>query len=512
MKRITTYILTLATLNHLALPVAVAAITVPLPHSYSSPVIITELQTGAAAASDEFVEIANVSQDPVDITGWQIRYQNAATASGSSLLGTVVADDGSATILLPGGYYVFHTGLPLPPETASQVYSTKLSSTDKAVGLFAPDPQTCQMTVRDAIAWGVSMLGEGRSVPAVGAGDKHIQRYVDAAGSYIDSDDNAHDVSIQKSTKDTTEPMLSAGATPGLLNTLNLPDEATPATGSASQFSPLEIDGCSLPQEEDDPGLVPPDEEPPAVVEDQPTDETASGRVAPTANKGLKSPQLTELLPNPGKPRTDAADEFVELYNSNEAQFDLSGFAIAAGTGKTKKKYAFPQGAILPGKSFKAYFSADTHLTLSNTEGLVQLLDPFGNVISSTDVYSAAKDDQAWALAKGVWQWTTKPTPGSANHVVAPVAKTTAKKGGSTSIKSASLASKNTAATAAISSQNASEEEQKPGLHIGVLALVGVFALLYGAYEYRSDVANKIHQFRIHRTARREARQGLKGR
>lgn len=267
--------------------------------------------------------------------------------------------------------------------------------------------------------------------------------------------------------------------------------------------------------------IVPPTTQPPAIlIPDSPEPAVASSEspapTIPVADIGLISPQLTELLPNPGAPQTDAADEFVELYNANDQGFDLSGFELAT---SATKKYVFPKGTVLLPHAFKAFFSGDTHLSLSNSGGQVTLYDPLGVRLDQTTTYAAAKDNIAWALANGTWQWTTRPTPNAQNAIAQPVTKTlkattsktsTAK---TASTKTATTKKKTaTKATATADMVNASDLQPNSPLHPVTLAVVGGFALLYGAYEYRRDMANKFHQLRGYRTARRETRQQPKGR
>src|SRR5258706_5353561 len=131
---------------------------------------------------------------------------------------------------------------------------------------------------------------------------------------------------------------------------------------------------------------------------------------------GLASPQVTEVLPNPAPPQSDNEDEFIELYNPNNSPFDLSGFKLQVGT-KTKHTYTIPDGTTISAKTFLAFMSVDTGLAMSNSGGQVVLIDPLGNAISQTDIYSTANDGEAWALAKGKWYWTTSPTPNAPNIV-----------------------------------------------------------------------------------------------
>ena len=62
-----------------------------------STLVVSEVQTGGASASDEFVEVANQGGGPVDLSGLEVVY---ATATGSTV--TRKATWSAATILGPG--------------------------------------------------------------------------------------------------------------------------------------------------------------------------------------------------------------------------------------------------------------------------------------------------------------------------------------------------------------------------------------------------------------------------
>lgn len=217
----------------------------------------------------------------------------------------------------------------------------------------------------------------------------------------------------------------------------------------------------------------------------------------PASDIGLAAPQISEVLPNPAPPQTDAEDEFIELYNSNDKDFDLSGFILQAGTAATHK-YTFPAGTVIGPKKFQAFTSDDTGLSLSNNSGQVSLLDPSGDVLSQTDVYGTAKDGYSWVSADGLWQWTTTPTPNQVNKITVPLTKTSVK-GSSTSKKGPSRA----AAATPGSSNSSGGGTPVSGLHPAILAGIGSLAVVYAMYEYRNDLANQLYRFRRYREARR---------
>lgn len=254
-------------------------------------------------------------------------------------------------------------------------------------------------------------------------------------------------------------------------------------------------------------GLLAPTGNPPAtIVSVASTGTAATGPTLPAADIGLSAPQITELLPNPSGTGTDGSDEFIELYNSNAKNFDLSGFILQTGL-TTKHSYTFPQGTTLPPKGFVAFYSADTSLSLSNTSGQADLADPFGTVIAQAGTYGMAKDSMAWTLANGTWYWTTKPTPGAAN-IVNQTPGTSIK---TTSAKKAVAAVKGAATTKSPlqgsgSTSSSTDTAAATPIHPVVLAAVAVLAVGYVVYEYRHDLANRLHQFRTNRAVRRANR------
>jgi hypothetical protein len=232
----------------------------------------------------------------------------------------------------------------------------------------------------------------------------------------------------------------------------------------------------------------------------------AAGGGLPADDIGLAAPQLSEILPNPAAPQTDANDEFVELYNSNNKPFDLSGFIIQVGI-NTTHKYTFPDGTMLQPQQFGVYYSSDTGLSLSNTTGQVELLDPSGNVLEQSDIYSTAKDGYAWVYADGLWQWTTTSTPGAKNVITSPPSSKTSSS--STSSKSAVLGASKNGSSGGNSGGPAAT--QPSSLHPAILAGVGSLALLYALYEYRHDLAGALYRFRRYRAARRGTGQVAEG-
>jgi len=266
-------------------------------------------------------------------------------------------------------------------------------------------------------------------------------------------------------------------------------------------------------------GLVPTTTVPPTTIVSVAAADDGGDAVAslPPSDIGLSAPQVNELLANPTGTDNDDTDEFIELYNPNGSAFDLSGFVLQTGL-TSKHSYTFPAGTTLASKSFTAFYSADTGLSLSNTSGQAALLDPLGTAISKSDAYGTAKDGVAWAFAKGNWYWTSDSTPNAAN-VIKQVA-TTAKKSSS---KSSTSKSKSTASGSTKGGTNGSNSSSAGGsaasqvanvtpIHLWTLAVVAALAVAYGVYEYRLDLANRFYEFRKHRKNRSRTRFAVTGR
>ncbi len=230
---------------------------------------------------------------------------------------------------------------------------------------------------------------------------------------------------------------------------------------------------------------------------------SSSGPYLPASDIGLMAPVINEVEPNPKSPQKDADDEFIELYNPNDKTFDLTGFSLETGTdNKYKKKFA--DGTKLPPKSFVAFFSSGTGLTLSNSSGQARLLDPFGSIISTSKEYSDAKEGQSWALANSEWYWTSQPTPNEANIINnAGSSGSTANNASGGAVQGASSTSNN---LSSLSTPTTSQTApQVATLHPSTLAGVVALTLGYGAYEYRQDISNRLRQLRNYRASRRGA-------
>jgi hypothetical protein len=299
-------------------------------------IVITEIQTGSVAQSgEEFVELHNPTDEPLDLTGWTLEYKSAAGSDWmvkSTLSGFVQ----------PRGFYLIASSGYLS-ETADAVMSSGLAAGGGHIRLAENE------TVHDLVGWGTADSPEQTAVSAPPAGHS-VKRRLDADGRFVDNDDNGSDFALS----DTPEP------------------QSTPA--------PL------LPEEPED-----------------------STEYAPVV--------ISELLPDPVAPQTDAADEFVELYNPGDQPIDLTGYKIQFGS-MLQSGFVL-DGIVLGPGEYAVFNSADTSLALTNGGSKVQVLDPTGAIAGQLVGYEAAPAGQTWSLLAGSYEWTDAATPGSANQPTA---------------------------------------------------------------------------------------------
>lgn len=296
------------------------------------------------------------------------------------------------------------------------------------------------------------------------------------------------------------------------VNSQNNPAINNPGSGSWQTVQPDISNPCNLVTT----SLVPtsvktglnqllPTSEVPATIVMAGEDSGVVSATIPSSDIGLMSPSVSELLPNPSGTGNDTTDEFIELYNPNSQSFDLSGFSLQTGT-TTTHNYVFPSGTLLTARGFKAFYSSDTKLSSSNTGGQAKLLDPFGNQISVSNIYGSAKNGVAWAVAKGKWYWTETPTPGKANIIKEPAPAKRKAKNSTAKVKGTSTSKRKSSVGVTPTTGNYTEEPSTTPIHTSALAIIGGGALLYGAYEYRTDLANKGQQLRRYLSNRRANR------
>jgi hypothetical protein len=478
-----------------------------------SSLIITEFQTNGGSASQEFIELHNTSAADIllgdgktSADHYKLIFYGSAAIKNNQPAWTTAP---TASIVLKGtvpayGYQVFSTtgylpqGITLSQEqhygTASTNYMTD-SGGALQLARVTPAPVAGQ-EVLDGLAWldpAKNPTGNVLSTPGKGLSQQRHpfedDTYIDGAGG-IASFGGASEITP-----------LSAWIAPVV--------EVEPPVPPATEAG----EGTPGPNPETSPPDMP---EPASSI----------------SNEGLASPTITELLPNPAAPAKDEADEYIELFNPNNAAFSLNGYTLQVGV-TTLREFVFAENTVIEPQSYKAFYASETRLSLTNTGSQVRLVDPAGAVLSETTPYGAAAEGLAWSLSNGSWQWSATATAGQANTITAAAggaaarvlaAKSAAKKPAATktSAKTAAAKAKGSTKTKAAKAKKAKtqkaakpktaavaqtgEKEPRSPIHTGVLVAVVAVAVLYAAYEYRHDIANRFYRLRGDRTVRAFAR------
>lgn len=463
----------------------------------SQKLIITELKVKTDSSYDEFIELYNNGLTDLDLSNYYLEYCNVVEplTCASSTPASTKTEQLPQQILAPNDFIILaiktnelNGSLPL-----SSISSLKDTEGSLRLYLKELENDTVSTVLIDELSW-----KHGDNLPE-GAYDVPTLRFQ----------------SLQRITKSDDVPVVfedgwvAGSPTPGSIFIESPPpppivEPFDSPTDPVSEISEQIVDDPQVP--ETDP-----------VVETEPVPLT---RFLPL--------QITELLPNPAPPFTDALDEFVEIYNPNDQPIDLTGYKVQ--TGNTYS-YSYELSDLsLSGDGYLTLTSGNTNLSLANTGGKARLLDPNGVVVAETMPYENAPEGQAWALINALWAWTTTATPARSNTLTTPVPiikpakktvvatktikKTPIAKKASTKKVSAKISSAKKSAVK--SAATARDDETDPPmimpLHTGVLAAVGVFALVYAGYEYRQDMANQLYRFSRYRETRRAARAASSGR
>src|SRR6476660_6765197 len=146
-----------------------------------STLVVSEVQTGGASASDEFVEIANQGLAPVDLAGLELVY---ATSSGSTV--TRKATWATSTVVDPGHRVLIANAAGIHAALADLMYSSGFAATGGAVAL-----RVVGGSVVDSVGWGDAANGfvEGTAAPAPPAGSSLERAPGGTAGNGRDTND-----------------------------------------------------------------------------------------------------------------------------------------------------------------------------------------------------------------------------------------------------------------------------------------------------------------------------------
>jgi len=120
---------------------------------------------------------------------------------------------------------------------------------------------------------------------------------------------------------------------------------------------------------------------------------------------------INEIMPSPEG--TDEINEWIEIYNSNNFNVDLSGWKIKDTNG-TPTTFTISENTIILASNFLIFKRPDTKITLNNDADGLKLLTPDGKIVDSVE-FSKAIKSYSYSKINSDWQWSSIPTPGFTN-------------------------------------------------------------------------------------------------
>lgn len=346
-----------------------------------SHLVISQIYGGGgfsgATYQNDFIEIFNPGAVGVNLEGWSVQY---ASAVGTSWFVTALPD----VTLVPGQYFLVKAagganGAALPE--ADAIGTIPLSTTAGKVALVykntalngacPTDPE-----IVDFIGYGVSTncfetAPTGASLSISSAAQRKN-------GGCLDSGKNATDFSLALPSPKNSESAFyycQATATPTDTPTQTLTLTQTPTltpTRTATLFAL---------------GIV-----------------------------------INEFLPKPATDWNldhiaDSDDEWIELYNPNSFEVDVSGWWLDDVEDGGSDAYFIPPGTMIEANGFLLFFRADTDIALNDTGDQVRLLFPDTRVADKF-TFTETGGDQSYARladGSGVFEIACVPSPGRAN-------------------------------------------------------------------------------------------------
>ena len=151
----------------------------------------------------------------------------------------------------------------------------------------------------------------------------------------------------------------------------------------------------------------PQDEPPESIVEVKPQQPTQQPKIYPT------DVVFNEILPSPEG--ADEKEEWIEIFNQNNFEVDLSDWQISDTVGKITT-LTFPAGTKITPNGFLVLSRPDTKITLNNDGDGLNLIQPDGKIIDSV-TYEKAPRVQSYNRIDSQLTWSTVLTPGKANII-----------------------------------------------------------------------------------------------
>ena len=125
---------------------------------------------------------------------------------------------------------------------------------------------------------------------------------------------------------------------------------------------------------------------------------------------------INEILPSPEGP--DEEEEWIELFNQNDFEVDITGWQIQDIVGKTKI-YTFLEGTKIASQGFLVLPRPESKITLNNDGDGLNLIQPDEKIVD-TITYEKAPKGESYNRIDLKWIWSSILTPGVLNQIPSP--------------------------------------------------------------------------------------------
>lgn len=177
------------------------------------------------------------------------------------------------------------------------------------------------------------------------------------------------------------------------------------------------------------------------ISKEQETEKWAENTSPPTLIGKKEYPSgiiFNEILPSPEG--ADDKEEWIEIFNQNNFEIDISGWLIKDTSGKITT-YTFPKGTKISGQGFLVLPRPITKITLNNSEDGLLLLQPNENILDKVNYQKAPRGQSynrverdfkvlpkagSYNMVESKWVWSANLTPGAANIIEKPDARSLA--------------------------------------------------------------------------------------
>lgn len=418
-------------------------------------VIINEVAWAGSSTSsqDEWVELKNVTDTEIDLTGWQLTKDTSGNGSGESVMITIEEsfEDPTANTVVAGGYFLIANNEPehdfgdgklsvlnVEPNYISS--SVTLSNSSLRLGLYDGAWDGDGQLVDVAGNGGAPLAGSNSAKTSMERNaeieDGAVAESWHEATVALNLDDDVidkgtplsdnsvgalpapqiHSVVPTTSESDvafeieeiagenfvvegTTQVQLQAGSSTITATDVHVASSIIIDTANFSSVSAGEWDLVVI--NPDGQQAVLPNAITITEPEPEEEDEEYSSAI-----------RISELYP---RPDTSSNDEFIELHNTSNNSVNLNGWRLDDQHPGGSSEHIITDDVVVTAGGYVTFDKQQTHISLNDSGDYVRLLQPDGNVLDTTPNYGSAPKGKSYALIDNSWQWTARVTPTQAN-------------------------------------------------------------------------------------------------